>query len=987
MVRSPSPRLVVAPWPALASRLAHDLKPRLEQLRRLDEATNPPLIIVPGGRAANGVQHELAALLPNGFVSPTFLTVERLAERVASATSGWRPPAGQTIRSLAMAAAARAAGGPLAPGSLATVADRSWRDAIDAGIDPFSVSGRAEVSRRDFVRLATRVWRRYDTILDAAQLSDPAGLLSALLHAMATGVPVPPVAAVYGFYDATGLQTRVLRALLEQPSLTAIYLPAAMDGDQFSDDYRFAARLVHDLGLSPSDAICLTAAPDVIDLAPSLSPARQRSEVSDRIAADIESGVLPHRIGILARSFSASDLEMWRIAAARRGFALEKKRETSFTATRPGRAISLLLHLTQGDFRRGDVLEMIDLGLRKLQEIRKFSIAIAEITRSLSIASGTAETLRERFGDAQSEHVQSYIDAVSILTAVAGPDRAERPAAQWAEVIDGWTAELSLRTEVDLEALDTLATWLEQLRRIGDVPLSREDVFQSLQSLELTTGSSADVFIGDFMQARGRSFERIYVVDAIEGSMPQGRTPDPLLSDDLRQRIGMRTIGNGEAEERMLFRSVLDASRSVLITWPEAEESGRANRPSPFVTQLASAMHPDHTASVLGDLAGWLRERAPGRVPNRDRDIEAATALLRGESVEASPPLLGALTGHSRIGLKGRWDGFVSGNTDLREQLMSRLALISPTALEQYGACPHQFFVRTVLRIPENREPEDLLELESREKGNVLHSILERFYREAGPDSVASWDPERQELPHEHDRLLQDCVSWVFATVADQTPARFPVIRDLERDDALRTLRRFLVRDLSELVSSGYVPTHFEFRFGDRQESEGDAPAAAFDLGNLTVQVRGTIDRVDVAADGRIRIVDYKSSGRRYRDLQSRVLDGTVLQLAMYCRAWIALRGTAPSLMSASILPLRDAKGISAESLSFDFSEVAERLDRILELFASGISEGSFPAIPGSHCEYCPVAAGCRARYDSDEVIRLYGLTAGTLLWPEEPWG
>ena len=66
------------------------------------------------------------------------------------------------------------------------------------------------------------------------------------------------------------------------------------------------------------------------------------------------------------------------------------------------------------------------------------------------------------------------------------------------------------------------------------------------------------------MKFRGRSFEHLFVVRAQETTLPQRRVDDPLLPDSERRQLGVREIGDGRDEERLLFQLLLDgASTSV----------------------------------------------------------------------------------------------------------------------------------------------------------------------------------------------------------------------------------------------------------------------------------------------------------------------------------------------------------------------------------------------------------------------------------------
>ena len=134
------------------------------------------------------------------------------------------------------------------------------------------------------------------------------------------------------------------------------------------------------------------------------------------------------------------------------------------------------------------------------------------------------------------------------------------------------------------------------------------------------------------------------------------------------------------------------------------------------------------------------------------------------------------------------------------------------------------------------------------------------------------------------------------------------------------------------------------------------APAAveqefAFLLGRD--RVRGRYDRVDLEADGRVVITDYKSSDvRDPATAQRRARES--LQLAIYALAWEAQHGRLPDELALHFL----------ESGLVGRSEPTERrLERAQEkvtLAAEGIRAGRFGATPGAaRCGFCPFREIC----------------------------
>ncbi len=167
----------------------------------------------------------------------------------------------------------------------------------------------------------------------------------------------------------------------------------------------------------------------------------------------------------------------------------------------------------------------------------------------------------------------------------------------------------------------------------------------------------------------------------------------------------------------------------------------------------------------------------------------------------------------------------------------------SLSALERYQDCPFRFFAATVLRLPEPPEDEDALS--PRERGRFVHEVMQRFFE--------AWDAQTGRASIDVARL--DEARAVWARVAEPLLARLG-----DADAALERARLFgsaisigLV-DIALAVEAA-VPGEVRERWLEH-EFEG-----AFTLGSADrrVRLKGIVDRVDVLAGNRLRVIDYKT--------------------------------------------------------------------------------------------------------------------------------
>jgi RecB family exonuclease len=274
----------------------------------------------------------------------------------------------------------------------------------------------------------------------------------------------------------------------------------------------------------------------------------------------------------------------------------------------------------------------------------------------------------------------------------------------------------------------------------------------------------------------------------------------------------------------------------------------------------------------------------------------------------------------------------------------------SVSRVDRYVTCPFKYFAERILRLPEERE--DMSGLTPIERGTFLHLLLERFFgrwQEAGHGAITAANlPEAQAM---------------FAALAEEHLAGLPA--------ADRIVER--LRVVGSIVAPGVADRVFELEAnipGDVVERlleiplEGDFtfPAQA-GFTSRTIAIRGKADRVDVLADGSLRVIDYKLG--RMPDLP------TSIQLGVYahCVRVVTERrdGRAHPVSAAMYLAFGDDRRfegrladrpaemeLAVQARASSFSAVIDRIE-----------SGEFPPQPRrtSECQWCGAASVCRKEY------------------------
>jgi ATP-dependent helicase/nuclease subunit B len=265
-------------------------------------------------------------------------------------------------------------------------------------------------------------------------------------------------------------------------------------------------------------------------------------------------------------------------------------------------------------------------------------------------------------------------------------------------------------------------------------------------------------------------------------------------------------------------------------------------------------------------------------------------------------------------------------------------ARVSASHCQSLVHCAYQFYARRLLQLA---ELEDVIEMpEKRDFGEALHEVLERFHVEWGKAEF-----------HRVDAAV------LTASLAAHSRAVFEP--QIERTPALLAFRRRFDR-----LAGGYVDwLQQQSQHGWRWQAGEDTHRQTLTLrGGREVELIGRIDRIDVDAGERLRVLDYKA---RAVDVLKRGLKvpGEDIQLPFY---GMLLDRQAESATYVSFDRARDdRRGVESvvPPQPFDalVQAVATRLRSDLQRIADGVP---LPAIGvESVCRHCEMRGLCRRDY------------------------
>ncbi len=930
-------------------------------------------------------------------------------------------------------------------------------DLQEAGLDPAHAEAIDEVLAEEgrLVASVAAVQRSRSLVQVAVQVRQELerrglGHVSSMLQRateLLRGAEDPPLPCsgfhVYGFADATGVATDLIEAALSRFGGT-VYLdhppdPAdpSIPDPSFEFSRRFATRLT-DIGTQTSDPPA-TPAPSEIQLIAALGGAAEVREVGWRVRSLLDDGVSPEEIGVVARRLESFGSEI-RTHFDRLGIPFSAAR-FSGPLLPWGRQIRALLHLIQ--HREAARLERW-LDARRTTEsgVANFDLRLAFYGLGLSLIQDLAALRRDdvlaqeslplpvRHGYADADDRDDGLRLTRRRVPTEALRQARNQASELCRMFDSWTGPQAWSGH--RERLDSLlihlgwteSTGLQQeVTKVVDrlsagipasVSLDYDELTQSL--IDAFSGSGLDRFGGlgggvqilDVTEARGRTFQHLFVLGMNRGVFPRSIREDPALPDELRRVLARQGHGvlpdlplkrAGFAEERFLFAQLCSASPRVTLSWQAADDDNRELATSPLVERLSWSREPFRALSPLSEGVGadsstrlrtGMESAIRAALRGSPRQIKAA--LAHAQPVDLSVPAAAVAAARWSVASEldrspaeadrlGPYLGFVGEATDAADPRLAQALYI--TTLESFAVCPWRTFLEKLLRLEVLPDPVEILPgIDPFLIGQLVHRVLERLVETPQSAPASGFDEIRGSQPASFswpdDERLLDLLNRAARSVArDQGIAwdGFPEILAEIARPYLIGARRLLALD-----PPGTGPVAVEMDAG-----------LPIGRGETDHQLRFKIDRIDRAPD-RLLLSDFKTGRRgvsqaktrRTRDkhLLQAIRSGRLLQAAAYSRAsgghqdqgrYLFLHPDFRGAEDHRIVTI-PADDVSAQSA---FDQAVTSLDRAWQagLFFPRLVEPEGDQEPNA-CEYCAVAEAC-VRGDS-------GLRGRLRSWTEE---
>ncbi len=234
---------------------------------------------------------------------------------------------------------------------------------------------------------------------------------------------------------------------------------------------------------------------------------------------------------------------------------------------------------------------------------------------------------------------------------------------------------------------------------------------------------------------------------------------------------------------------------------------------------------------------------------------------------------------------------------------------LSPSRASDFLTCPLLYRFRTIDRFPEPPDPVAV-------RGTLVHAVLENLFGEVAVERTiqraqqllpGTWETLREEHPDLAELELPD--GWLASA-----------------DDLLASY--FALEDPSQIE-----PEALELRVDHVLESG--------------LALGGIVDRLDVAPDGRIRVVDYKSG----RSVGERFEGKALFQMKFYALVLWRTRGVIPTVLQ--LYYLADETVLSYEPDESDLLATERKVVALWDAIQKAIEREQFPPRPSALCQWC----------------------------------
>ncbi len=253
------------------------------------------------------------------------------------------------------------------------------------------------------------------------------------------------------------------------------------------------------------------------------------------------------------------------------------------------------------------------------------------------------------------------------------------------------------------------------------------------------------------------------------------------------------------------------------------------------------------------------------------------------------------------------------------------LGALSPSRAADFMSCPLLYRFRTVDRLPEPFSVDAV-------RGTLVHKVLEDLFTLPAPDRT----PE----------TARDLLAPAWEALLELEPDLAALFTETVDDPSTEATWWQSCRDV--------LDRYFEMEDPRRLEpAERELYVEA--LLDSKLLLRGFVDRLDVAADGALRVVDYKTSRSPGEGFEAKAL----FQMRFYALVLWRVRGVVPAMLQ--LIYLGNGEFIRYQPDEADLRATERKVEAIWAAIRRAQESGDWRPSPSRGCDWCAHRALCPA--------------------------
>ena len=426
-----------------------------------------------------------------------------------------------------------------------------------------------------------------------------------------------------------------------------------------------------------------------------------------------------------------------------------------------------------------------------------------------------------------------------------------------------------------MDILDKLATisddeniTVKEFYKLFNLMIMNEDLGNIPSGLD-------NVQIGSADRIRCNNPYAVFVVGANEGEFPQSVSSSGLLSESDRNILienKFKLYAYGEtlnAQEKYFAYMALSApSDRLFVSFRNSSADGAE---SIIVSELKNifsnlevhSAETEYSVSVAETDANTFEILAS----NFDDNTEFIATLK--EYFADKPEFESRLSAVKRL---SKNEDITIKNSDLARKLFKNDMYLSVSKIEDYYKCAFRYYCKFGL----NARPRIKAEMNPMETGSVIHYVLECIVRDYGSKGLIELNS--RQITSEVKKYLKQYLESKMGDYSEfsvRFKYRFMYLSKL--------ISCVVLRLREEFENCDFEPKAFELSIGNGENGESVKSQAINLPDGGTIQIRGSIDRVDTYTENGeqyVRVVDYKSGIKKFK--LSDILYGLNLQMFVY---------------------------------------------------------------------------------------------------------